>query len=224
MGAGTSYGSLEIPSRTPDPLPFQLGVLDENVSAVLGLIAQHAKNPHDGLCDPFSQLHISDDDRLDISWMAFGWDKQTHDYCGSESQCWAWDFASEETAQVVAEWRSLEISKDRKDQVPEWVLDCVTKLLEYLHDKSVIPATVCIAHHFICNKGDFCETDGMPVPIYSKGQFEQLGSEIIKQSRQFMLWFGGKVELPRFDGRLLMENVRRQGKTQIIMGAGPCFC
>ena len=222
MGAATSYGGLELPLQNPeagDHWPLQLEVVDENVSDVLGRIAE-------GKCEPFDQINISDGRPLDISWMAFGWQKATGDYCGSESQCWSWDFASEETAQVIAEWRSLEISEDRKkNPVPPWVLDCVSKLLEYLHDKSVIPATVCIAHHFICNKGDFCVTkDGMPVPIYDKGQFEQLGSEIIQQSRQLMLWFGGKVELPRFDGRLLMENVRRQGETQIIMGVGPCFC
>ena len=194
-----------------DDLPLQLVMLDEDVSDVLGRIASNSRDPFDKLV-----LQKCDDNRLDISWMFFGWQIASSDYVGTESgaQCCSWDFVSEETAKVIEEWTSLEISEDRKNQLPRWVFDCVAKLLEYLHDKSCIPMTVCVAHHFICRKGDFVVENGTPLPLHTVGQFERLGSEIIRTSRQFMLWLGGKVEPPRFDGRLLMENVRRIGKTK----------
>ena len=199
-----------------DDLPLQLVVVDEKVSVVLSNIASNSPNPFDKLT-----IRKYDDNRLDISWMFFGWQKASGDYVGAESgaECcsWAWDFAREETAKVIEEWRSREISEDREKQLPRWVFECVTKLLEYLHDKSSIPVTVCIAHHFICCKGDFVVENDVPLPLHAVGQFERLGLEIIRTLRQFMLWLGGKVEPPRFDGRLLMENVRRTGKTQRII-------
>ena len=210
MGNIESYRHLTIPTSTPaaDRLPVQLAVLDEDVPAVIARIASSSP-------DPFDKLEIIDDG-LDISWMVFGWQEEHGDFYGGSPGvccCYEWAYVAEGLAEVRAEWGSMEIPEDRRALVPESVFRCIAKLLNYLGSNG-IPATVCIAHHFICIKGEFLQHDNWPFPLHNEGDFERIGLDIIKQTRQFSAWLKDQTAgPPRFNTQQLMENVRRLGNT-----------
>jgi hypothetical protein len=233
MGNVAAYSGLQIPdsgTADGDRLPLQLAVLDENVSDVIGRIAMDDK-----ILDPFDKVLIPIDDRLDISWLLFGWRTTTGDYYGSTETsncCYEWMFSEQqlqEFAQLQAEWESMVISEDRQAQVPQWVFNCMSKLLEYVvttrnGHTGGIPATVCIMHILICKGGGFLIFEGWPYPLYDAHYIELLGNDMIKQTKQFVSWLTRRVECPRLNPQLLMENVRRLGEThnQRVVGLYVC--
>jgi hypothetical protein len=233
MGNVAAYSGLQIPDSGTaggDRLPFQLAVLDENVSDVIGRIAMDDK-----ILDPFDNVNLSNNGSLDISWLLFGWQTQTSDYFGSSGEsncCYEWMFSQQqlqEFAQLHEEWGSMVVSEDRKAKVPQWVLDCMSKLLEYAlttrnGHTGGIPATVCIMHNLICKGGEFLIHDGWPYPICDAHYIELLGDDVIKQTKQFISWLTRSVECPRLNPQLLMENVRRLGEThnQRVVGLYVC--
>ena len=236
MGAAGSYGNLEIPLGKPEAghgLPLQLRVEDETVAPGLGRIAQHAANGRPGsVADPFDLISLPNNDSLDISWIAFGWQKASNDYYGSSPEancCWEWEFSEQqerEIAQLTDAWKSMVIPEGQKE-LPQWVLDCVAKLLWYVGTKRSgklgIPATVVIMHNLFRHTGDFMVHDNWPYPLYTDSHVELLGNDIIQNVRKFMCWLTNRDEPPTFNTTLLMENMRRIGKTHnktFLLGFG----
>ena len=217
MGNTGSYSNLELPTSAAagDRLPVQLAVLDEDVPAVIARIASKC-------ADPFDKLEIIDDGLLDISWMIFGWGQERSDFYGGGPDiccCYTWDYEAPELPDLRSDWGSMEIPKDRQTLIPGCVLQCITKLLDYLGNNG-IPATVCIAHHFIIAKGDFLQHEHWPFPLHGDGEFKRIGMDIIKQTRQLIAWLQDKAP-SRFNAQQLMENVRRLGNTpKVFLGFG----
>jgi hypothetical protein len=89
-------------------------------------------------------------------------------------------------AQLFEDWKS-----HGQWPIPDWLQVAFKCVLKHLSE-GAMPATVWVCHHWLHDGSFTWGDDDWPVPIYEIAQFAAVGQDILKQTREFMMWLSDK--------------------------------